>query len=112
VSVVALKALLSNMTIGDPPVIVTCQTNHALDQLLRHIAQFEPNFVRLGGRSKDQDVIRKRTLFEVRQATSKPPVGGGGAKIASRDDVRERKHTPSRNYTITKYSRFRPWSCL
>ena len=62
VSIVALKALLSNMTMGDPPVIVTCQTNHALDQLLRHVAQFEANFVRLGGRSKDQDVIQKRTL--------------------------------------------------
>ncbi|OCL14621.1 P-loop containing nucleoside triphosphate hydrolase protein [Glonium stellatum] len=77
VSVVALKALVSNMTTDDPPVIITCQTNHALDQLLRHVAQFEPNFIRLGGRSKDQDVIRKRTLFEVRQATSNLPASGG-----------------------------------
>ncbi|KAK3066320.1 hypothetical protein LTS18_001818, partial [Coniosporium uncinatum] len=54
-----------------------CQTNHALDQLLRHVAAFEPEFVRLGGRSKDVDVIKKRTLFEVRQLSSKPRVAGG-----------------------------------
>jgi helicase required for RNAi-mediated heterochromatin assembly 1 len=48
-SVVALRILLSNMGKDDPPVIVTCQTNHALDQLLRHVAEFEPNFIRLGG---------------------------------------------------------------
>ncbi|PVI01502.1 P-loop containing nucleoside triphosphate hydrolase protein [Periconia macrospinosa] len=64
VSVVALKILLANK--HDAPIIVTCQTNHALDQLLRHVAEFEPNFIRLGGRSKDTDKIKKRTLFEVR----------------------------------------------
>jgi helicase required for RNAi-mediated heterochromatin assembly 1 len=30
-SVMALKALLSNIIIGDPPIIIICQTNHALD---------------------------------------------------------------------------------
>lgn len=72
VSVVALKILLANLRKEDPPIIVTCQTNHALDQLLRHIAEFEPNFIRLGGRSKDKDKIKKRTLFEVRQNYSQP----------------------------------------
>jgi helicase required for RNAi-mediated heterochromatin assembly 1 len=72
VSVVALKILLANMRKDDPPIIVTCQTNHALDQLLRHVAEFEPNFIRLGGRSKDTNKIRKRTLFEVRSGVSKP----------------------------------------
>lgn len=66
VSVVALKILLANMTKEDSPIVVTCQTNHALDQLLRHIAEFEPNFIRLGGRSKDKDKVKKRTLYEVR----------------------------------------------
>jgi helicase required for RNAi-mediated heterochromatin assembly 1 len=32
---------------------------------LRHTKEFEPNFIRLGGRSKHED-IKKRTLFEVR----------------------------------------------
>ncbi|RMZ73612.1 dead box helicase [Pyrenophora seminiperda CCB06] len=67
VSVVALQIIRDNLRKEDPPIIVTAQTNHALDQLLRHTSQFEPNFIRLGGRSKDKE-IKKRTLFEVRSA--------------------------------------------
>ncbi|KAG9835485.1 P-loop containing nucleoside triphosphate hydrolase protein, partial [Aureobasidium melanogenum] len=48
-----------------PPLIVTCQTNHALDQLLRHIAAFEDSFIRLGGRSADTGVVKQHTLFEI-----------------------------------------------
>ncbi|KAJ9645734.1 hypothetical protein H2199_002774 [Coniosporium tulheliwenetii] len=77
VSIVALKASLHNMAPGDPPIIITSQTNHALDQLLRQVAEFEPDFIRLGGRSKDQDVVKKRTLFEVRQMSQKLRVFGG-----------------------------------
>ncbi len=77
VSVVALKAILQGMAPGDPPIIVTAQTNHALDQLLRHIAVFEPDFIRLGGRTLDQEIISKRTLFEIRSAMSVPNIPGG-----------------------------------
>jgi helicase required for RNAi-mediated heterochromatin assembly 1 len=77
VSVLALKAILGNMSNGDPPVIVTAQTNHALDQLLRHIAVFEPDFIRLGGRTTDQDVIKNRTLHEVRKTIPTPKISGG-----------------------------------
>ncbi|CBY02164.1 similar to helicase required for RNAi-mediated heterochromatin assembly 1 [Plenodomus lingam JN3] len=65
VSIVALQIARDNLRKDDSPIIVTAQTNHALDQLLRHTAQFEPNYIRLGGRSKDKE-IKKRTLFEVR----------------------------------------------
>ncbi|CAN9458742.1 unnamed protein product [Alternaria alternata] len=65
VSVVALQIACNNLRKEDAPIIVTAQTNHALDQLLRHTSQFEPNYIRLGGRSKDKE-IKKRTLFEVR----------------------------------------------
>ncbi|KAJ4356660.1 uncharacterized protein N0V89_004696 [Didymosphaeria variabile] len=61
VSVVALQAMLQNTRI-DPPIIVTCQTNHALDQLLRQVAEFESSFIRLGGQTKDQDKIKQRTM--------------------------------------------------
>ncbi|EFQ92756.1 hypothetical protein PTNB73_04112 [Pyrenophora teres f. teres] len=67
VSVVALQIIRDNLRKEDSPIIVTAQTNHALDQLLRHTSQFEPNYIRLGGRSKDKE-IKKRTLFEVRSA--------------------------------------------
>lgn len=78
VSVVALKALLSNMSFYDAPIIVACQTNHALDQLLRHVARFEPNFARLGGRSKDTGIIKRRTLFALRQAERTRGIPGPG----------------------------------
>ncbi|KAH7063112.1 putative DEAD box helicase [Macrophomina phaseolina] len=85
VSVVALKALLSNMDYGsDSPIIVACQTNHALDQLLRHVAEFEPDFARLGGRSRDHDIIKKRTLFELKQAERPGAIAGGQMRLANR----------------------------
>lgn len=69
VSVVALRVMLATVRgiRQDPPIILTCQTNHALDQLLRHISKFESNFVRLGGRSKDE-TIKTRTPYEIREA--------------------------------------------
>jgi helicase required for RNAi-mediated heterochromatin assembly 1 len=65
VSVVMVKVQRDNLRRDDPPIIITAQTNHAVDQILRHTMEFEPNFVRLGGRSTD-DEIKKRTLFEIR----------------------------------------------
>ncbi|KAL1606332.1 hypothetical protein SLS60_003734 [Paraconiothyrium brasiliense] len=76
VSVVALQAMLQNTRRDDPPIIVTCQTNHALDQLLRHVAEFESNFIRLGGQTKDQDKIKKRTLYEVRSTFEQAKIPG------------------------------------
>jgi helicase required for RNAi-mediated heterochromatin assembly 1 len=76
VSVMSLKAVLENMVSGDSPVIVACQTNHALDQLLRHIALFEPRFARLGGRSQDKDIIKKRTLYHLREGKQIRVPGG------------------------------------
>ncbi|KAF3011112.1 hypothetical protein E8E13_011372 [Curvularia kusanoi] len=67
VSVKALQILVDNLRKDDAPIIVTAQTNHAVDQILRHTCSFEPNYIRLGGRSKDPE-IRKRTLFVVRSA--------------------------------------------
>lgn len=67
VSVQSLSIMLNNWVPGDPPIIITCQTNHALDQILRLIAIIEPDFARLGGRSKDKDVVKRRTMYELRQ---------------------------------------------
>lgn len=76
VSVQAVKVMLANRKPGDPPIVIACQTNHSIDQILRQIADFEPDFVRLGGMSKDKDVIRPRTLYEVRKQTSEPALAG------------------------------------
>ncbi|KKA19844.1 hypothetical protein T310_6168 [Rasamsonia emersonii CBS 393.64] len=84
VSVAALKVLLSNMKVGDPPIIIAAQTNHALDQLINHVSLFEKNYVRLGGRSADPE-IRKRTLFEIRQKNPTPSLSGGLLAPARKD---------------------------
>jgi helicase required for RNAi-mediated heterochromatin assembly 1 len=69
VSVQALKLMLKRWTEGDPPILIACQTNHALDQLLRHLAQETPDlqFARLGGRSKDTGVVQERRMWELRK---------------------------------------------
>ena len=60
--------MLSNR--GGGPIIVAAQTNHALDQLLTHIAGFEGKFVRLGGRcDKGNATVLARTLYALRQTT-------------------------------------------
>ena len=77
VSVIALKVLLRNKLPNDPPIIVAAHTNHAVDQLLRHISPMEPEFIRLGARTLDKEIIEPRTLFQVKQATKVGPVPGG-----------------------------------
>jgi helicase required for RNAi-mediated heterochromatin assembly 1 len=69
VSKVALELLHRNLDPNDPPIIIAAQTNHALDQLLGHVSKFEPNYIRLGGRSTVPEV-RKRALYEIRRANN------------------------------------------
>lgn len=77
VSVVALRVLLENLSVEDPPIIISAHTNHALDQLLRQVAEFEPDFIRLGAWTKDIEVIKPRTLFEIKDAVKySNPIGG------------------------------------
>ncbi|TKA63203.1 hypothetical protein B0A55_11028, partial [Friedmanniomyces simplex] len=92
VSEQAIKIMLANRKPDDPPIIIACQTNHAVDQLLRKIAEFEKEFVRLGGRSKDKEVIKKRTLYEVRMLTSDEQLAGslkGNARKKMKDLEKE-----------------------
>ena len=75
VSVVGLRVLLENKTSADPPIIVAAQTNHALDQILRHISNFDENYIRLGGRSTNIEV-KKHTIYETRKKDPvRPPIG-------------------------------------
>lgn len=67
VSVVSLNLLLRNQNPLDPPIIVAAHTNHAVDQLLRHVSEFEPDFIRLGGRTADLENIKPRTLYEIKK---------------------------------------------
>jgi helicase required for RNAi-mediated heterochromatin assembly 1 len=71
VSVTFLRLLLAQMRHGDPPIIVATRTNHALDQLLVHISEFEPNCIRLGDRSENLRVSA-RTLFAMKENRPQP----------------------------------------
>lgn len=76
VSKVALQVLHENRKGDDAPIIIAAQTNHALDQLLGHISHFEPNYVRLGGRSTNTQV-KQHALYEIRQREKLPKIPGG-----------------------------------
>jgi helicase required for RNAi-mediated heterochromatin assembly 1 len=81
-SVSSLKVLLNNLRPDDPPVIIAAQTNHALDQLIKHVQGFEENVVRLGSRCDKENVdIIKRTLFELRKTTKDGPNGSRDYKF-------------------------------
>jgi helicase required for RNAi-mediated heterochromatin assembly 1 len=76
-SLVALQMILANRRPHDPPIIIAAQTNHALDQLIRQVAVFELNYIRLGGRTTDLE-IRKRTTYVIRQEqAAKLTIRGG-----------------------------------
>jgi len=47
----SLKTPLGDLKSG--PIILTCYTNHALDQFLEHCSEFTREIVRIGGRSKN-----------------------------------------------------------
>lgn len=73
-SVKSITTILQNRRAGDPPIIVSAQTNHALDQLLIYCKSAGANIMRVGGRT-DNDEIAQRTMYELRQAAR---VGGPG----------------------------------
>ncbi|GJJ72232.1 helicase required for RNAi-mediated heterochromatin assembly 1 [Entomortierella parvispora] len=47
------------------PIVVICQTNHALDQFLEGIMTFESKVVRIGSRSKST-IVSPNTLYNIR----------------------------------------------
>ncbi|KAG0196215.1 hypothetical protein BGX28_010420, partial [Mortierella sp. GBA30] len=59
-------------TAATGPIVVVCQTNHALDQFLEGVMKFEDRVIRLGSRSKSEIVI-PRTLYNVRQQYKEDP---------------------------------------
>ncbi|KKY34264.1 suppressor of ascus dominance 3 [Diaporthe ampelina] len=88
-SVQALKAILTNRRLGDPPVIVSAQTNHALDQLLIYCHAAGANILRVGGRTENE-VIKERTIYNLRMSLGKDAPGDGKAKYRSLEKERLR----------------------
>lgn len=83
VSKIALRIMLANRTPNDPPIIIACQTNHALDQLLELVHPHAPNMVRLGGRSTSL-LVKTRSLFEVRKSEVIEQIAGSCLSKARR----------------------------
>ncbi|KAF9556582.1 hypothetical protein EC968_008163 [Mortierella alpina] len=69
-------------TAATGPIIVVCQTNHALDQFLEGIMKFEDRVIRLGSRSKSEVVI-PRTLYNVRMKYKEDPMQARNDKVLS-----------------------------
>ena len=56
------------MPLVNKPTLLSLELNNSyrIDQLLRKIIDFEPDVIRLGGRTQDKDKIKERTLFQRR----------------------------------------------
>lgn len=72
-SVEAIKTMIINnrRKSHPPPILVAAQTNHALDQILTHCINSGANVLRMGGRTQTE-VIKPRTLFELRKGCNIP----------------------------------------
>lgn len=86
-SVKALMTILANRQPGDPPVIVAAQTNHALDQLLIYCHSAGARVLRVGGRTNNE-VIKERTIYNLRQSLGKDARGDGRFKYNSLEKAR------------------------
>jgi SpoVK/Ycf46/Vps4 family AAA+-type ATPase len=79
VGVLISRLLLANKNLrADKPVLFVCQTNHALDAILEHIYPFEPNMIRVGGRSQSE-TMKKLTMDAARHR-----IGQAGAHLPRR----------------------------
>lgn len=86
-SVQALMTIFANRRPGDPPVIVAAQTNHALDQILIYCHSAGARILRVGGRTGNE-VIKERTVYNLRQSLRKDKPGDGRDKYRSLEKAR------------------------
>ncbi|KAI8077729.1 RNA helicase [Halteromyces radiatus] len=86
----AMKVLLSNLDNVAGPIVCICQTNHALDQFLEHIFNFEDRIVRVGGRSKSE-LLKDNLIYELRKTELN--TRGAGRLYRKRDEIGKRIDT-------------------
>ena len=82
-SIAALRVCLGSRKIGDPPIIVAAQTNHALDQLLSLLFDHKARILRVGGRTENER-IAEHTVFKMRQRSKCSQAAGLRALDAAR----------------------------
>ncbi|KAL4426727.1 hypothetical protein ABPG74_006099 [Tetrahymena malaccensis] len=69
VGAMAVRNLLQNSEVWNPDknvILMCCKTNHALDQFLTHIIKFETDVVRVGARTKSEE-IKEYELQKLKQ---------------------------------------------
>ncbi|KAL1858077.1 hypothetical protein VTK73DRAFT_7960 [Phialemonium thermophilum] len=69
-SLMALMVMVRNRKKTDPPIVVSAQTNHALDQLLSLLLEQGARILRVGGRT-ESEIIEKHTMFNLRKKFGK-----------------------------------------
>ncbi|KAI8072336.1 P-loop containing nucleoside triphosphate hydrolase protein [Gongronella butleri] len=72
----AMRVLLSNFDESLGPIVCICQTNHALDQFLEHILDYDSRIVRIGSRSKSE-LLKDNLIYELRKNQERGPIGVG-----------------------------------
>ena len=86
-SIEAIKVMVATRkSNGGPPIIVSAQTNHALDQLLNLCLDFGARICRIGGRTESERV-GDHTVYKIRQRTAAKPDGRFKALSHSRRDI-------------------------
>src|SRR5258708_38236068 len=80
-----MRALLDNHQYRrQTPILIVCYTNHALDQFLEGVFQFEENLVRIGGQSKSE-VLQDRNIRKLMYESGKT----GKQHLRSRYDLNQ-----------------------
>lgn len=66
-----IRALLNNEQVRcESPILVICYTNHALDQFLEGVLEFEESVVRIGGRSKSE-ILKDHNIRKIMYESGK-----------------------------------------
>lgn len=86
-SVQSLQILLQSQGKGSNPIVVAAQTNHAVDQILMHLAELGYQIVRLGGRTRNENMkqfsmynLRRRTFQRIAQKSDRDRKNAEGAR--------------------------------
>jgi len=68
IGIKAVEVISKHLKKSNQQIVMICYTNHALDQFLEGISEFEKNIVRIGGRSKSENsFIQSRNLSKLRE---------------------------------------------
>ncbi|KAI9302511.1 RNA helicase [Cunninghamella echinulata] len=85
----AMQTFLTNFDEALGPIICICQTNHALDQFLEHIFEYNENIVRIGGRSKSEK-LKDRLIYELRKNDIGRGPSGVGKLYRKREELADK----------------------